>query len=727
MATSFPPARDFSSLSVRDLLEARDTYHLHLAHLENVVATAIGRFRIRNGDPDATRPGATRARAGRRRTASKPRTLQETVVRPWSWPAVLVFVNKWLTPAEWRDRPDQVVPSFLYMPDGRVVPTCVIYVGEREAAPAQDRVFSFPSDLIGGGYPVLADVQGEERVASLACMVTDGDGIYALTNRHVAGEEGRAIYSLLRGQRQKIGNSHKQQIGKLPFPRAYPGWPGERVLANLDAGLIRVEEIGDWTAQVFGIGEIGEPINLNTDTISLDLIGCPVRAFGSASGLLTGEIQALFYRYRSIGGTDYAADMLIGPREGATLNTRPGDSGTLWFWDVAEKRRDDAPAPRLRPLALQWGGDRLLGADGEAGMGFALATCLSTICRELDVEVIGDWQIGQREYWGKLGHFKVGAAACGLISPGKLQRLIDANRDRIGFSDADIAAEEFDHIARGAFVPLADVADLVWRTTRKKDEGNHFADMDEPGNGEFANQTLLDVCAQVQNVDVRVWNRFYDSLHIGAKRGALPFRVWQIYQEMVAFAGAGKVAEFLCAAGILAHYIGDACQPLHVSRLHHGRPGFDEGDVHSVYEDTMLERWSGELLAGIGGALQGVLVQGQAIGGRGAAVAAIELMRDTVATLPPMEVIDAYNGASGRARIPHMWDVVGERTIVCIARGCKVLAEIWASAWLEGHGDDIGEAQLVRIDTQTLMSLYNNAAFLPALRLREMEAQNVLH
>ncbi|MFN8513863.1 MAG: hypothetical protein U0841_15030 [Chloroflexia bacterium] len=160
MATSFPPARDFSSLSVRDLLEARDTYHLHLAHLENVVATAIGRFRIRKGDPDAKRPGATRARAGRRRTASKPRTLQETVVRPWSWPAVLVFVNKWLTPAEWRDRPDQVVPSFLYMPDGRVVPTCVIFVGEREAAPARDRDFSFPSHLIGGGYPVLADVQG---------------------------------------------------------------------------------------------------------------------------------------------------------------------------------------------------------------------------------------------------------------------------------------------------------------------------------------------------------------------------------------------------------------------------------------------------------------------------------------------------------------------------------------------------------------------------------------
>ena len=35
---------------MRDLLEARDAYHVHLAHLANVIATAIGRYRIRVGD-----------------------------------------------------------------------------------------------------------------------------------------------------------------------------------------------------------------------------------------------------------------------------------------------------------------------------------------------------------------------------------------------------------------------------------------------------------------------------------------------------------------------------------------------------------------------------------------------------------------------------------------------------------------------------------------------------
>jgi hypothetical protein len=50
----FPPKRDYASLSVRDLIEARDAYHLHLSHLTNVTATAIGRYRIHKDDWYAT-------------------------------------------------------------------------------------------------------------------------------------------------------------------------------------------------------------------------------------------------------------------------------------------------------------------------------------------------------------------------------------------------------------------------------------------------------------------------------------------------------------------------------------------------------------------------------------------------------------------------------------------------------------------------------------------------
>src|SRR6185295_11767861 len=88
--TFFNQRRDFSSLAIRDLLDARDAYHVHLAHLENVVATAIGRYRIRHNDPDADVPDAWTVR-GR----NEPRTLGNTIVKDWSWPCVLVFVNKW--------------------------------------------------------------------------------------------------------------------------------------------------------------------------------------------------------------------------------------------------------------------------------------------------------------------------------------------------------------------------------------------------------------------------------------------------------------------------------------------------------------------------------------------------------------------------------------------------------------------------------------------------------
>jgi hypothetical protein len=42
---------DFVLLTLRDLLSAREQFHLHLMHKPNVVATAVGRYRIRKSDP----------------------------------------------------------------------------------------------------------------------------------------------------------------------------------------------------------------------------------------------------------------------------------------------------------------------------------------------------------------------------------------------------------------------------------------------------------------------------------------------------------------------------------------------------------------------------------------------------------------------------------------------------------------------------------------------------
>jgi hypothetical protein len=44
---------------------------------------------------------------------------------------------------------------------------------------------------------------------------------------------------VVKGRRQKIGASAGRELGNMRFADVYDGWPGERVLANLDAGLIR--------------------------------------------------------------------------------------------------------------------------------------------------------------------------------------------------------------------------------------------------------------------------------------------------------------------------------------------------------------------------------------------------------------------------------------------------------------------------------------------------------
>ena len=88
----FPPQRDYASLSMHDLLDAREAYHVYLSTLENVVATAIGRYLIHKDDWYAKNP-PDKPRPPDYPKAKMPRTLENSVVRPWSWPCVLVFVR----------------------------------------------------------------------------------------------------------------------------------------------------------------------------------------------------------------------------------------------------------------------------------------------------------------------------------------------------------------------------------------------------------------------------------------------------------------------------------------------------------------------------------------------------------------------------------------------------------------------------------------------------------
>jgi hypothetical protein len=150
-----------------------------------------------------------------------------------------VFVERWIEPGEFH-HPEDAVPPAIYMPNGQRVPICVIQAerdGVRHEGVAN---YNYPASIIGGGYPVICDVQGREHVASIGCLVTDGHRTYALTNRHVAGESGSLIYSIIGGNKERIGTSASLQLTRAQFSSLYPGWPGDNVFVDLDVGLIDI-------------------------------------------------------------------------------------------------------------------------------------------------------------------------------------------------------------------------------------------------------------------------------------------------------------------------------------------------------------------------------------------------------------------------------------------------------------------------------------------------------
>ena len=67
---------------------------------------------------------------------------------------------------------------------------------------------------------------------------------------------------------------------------------------------------------------------------------------------------------------------------------------------------------RFRPIAVQWGGQKLSQDDGgDAYTQFALATSAAVACSLLDVEIVTDLNAEHTAYWGPVGHYKIAELA----------------------------------------------------------------------------------------------------------------------------------------------------------------------------------------------------------------------------------------------------------------------------------------------------------------------------
>jgi hypothetical protein len=286
-------------------------------------------------------------------------------------------------------------------------------------------------------------VQQQSNIASIGALVTDGHLVYALTSRHVAGPDRHPLSTVLRGHVTEIGSSSTLHLTRLPFSEVYPDFVARRTFVTLDAGLVAVSNLEDWTSQVYGLPPIGTLADLSERNISTRLINAEVVAYGAASGLMAGRIAALFFRHRSISGFDDVTDFLIAPEPGQP-SSQPGDSGTMWHL----RQKDGG----LRPIALQWGGQGFV-SDGDA-FNFALASSLSNILRLLNVELVVDHNLGAQPFWGKTGHYSLATFACtrsGRLTQTRGPDVAEPNRSACGSRSEPKAIDEATAPKRGSF------------------------------------------------------------------------------------------------------------------------------------------------------------------------------------------------------------------------------------------------------------------------------------
>lgn len=749
-----PDDNDFAHLSLQDLLAARDLFHLDLLRRPNVVATAIGRYRIRQGD--------SWPRDKKKIHGTGPRRLDNSEVRPYSWPCILVFVSEWEAPEVFRSHPDRMVPKTFLMPNGANVPVCVIQAPRESTTPIAARNVRRPLNNIGPGSAIVAIAQGRDYLATVACLVSDGHTVYALTNRHVAGEAGAVVMAELDGERKRIGVSAPKQLTRLPFSTVYPNFSVQDTFLNLDVGLIEVDDISQWTTSLRNGGMLGPMADFSGQNMTLSLVGCHVRGFGAANEDMLGEISGLFYRYKTSGGFEYVADLFIGPRSAPlgktehgspSLTTLPGDSGTLWVLEPLKKpenaNHSSLPEPMI-PLAVQWGRNMLYSAEKAPPQSYVLATLLSRVCSLLDVDPVRAWNVDQPDTWGALGHFSIASRASGALSDDfpTLRGLIDKNLEIISHSDEVLMEGDFSGMGTAEFVPMADVPDFFWKPrvgkqgyARILEGGNHFADMDQEGAD---GKTLLELTEDVSYIDPDKWETYYDGITDilsgnpikENRRGLLPFRIWQIFDAMCEYVKDGDTPRFLCAAGVLTHYVGDACQPLHISYLHDGDPerpvdhvftkGKKEGQtevrpsgqgVHSAYEDKMIFDNRKRILDGLK-KTPSVKPAERISSGKQAAEKAIGLMRNTFELLPPAEIVQTYInvGKGGKAASEALWSDFGTKTIQVMKNGTHLIAVFWESAWDVGQGESTMKSA-VGLTQDEAMDIVKKADFLPSMSI----------
>lgn len=231
-----------------------------------------------------------------------------------------------------------------------------------------------------------------------------------------------------------------------------------------------------------------------------------------------------------------------------------------------------------------------------------------------------------------------------------------------------------------------------------------------------------------QELNSKAWNKFYLGKVLDEKgeekdkidknhRGALPFRIGQIFEKMIDFADKGKVDEFICASGVLAHYVADAAMPLHCSVYANGDGTPESADFHSFVDSKLIAKYQDDINKDLGKKIKSLSAALPVLQTKeDATKLALSLMKESLKIVKIGDLLADYKTSKklkGSDRSASVWTEWKGPIIKTMANGCKYLAHFIEQAWRYGNGEtNISAGDIKAAKRKELIKLYKNKSFL---------------
>jgi hypothetical protein len=212
----------------------------------------------------------------------------------------------------------------------------------------------------------------------------------------------------------------------------------------------------------------------------------------------------------------------------------------------------------------------------------------------------------------------------------------------------------------------------LWRETDRLEAPNHFVDLDGFGAWPFP--------------EVQRDEREHLRRHGAAARelGRLPWRVDEVYAQLVGALRARDHARALERAAVLSHYVGDAHVPLHAVLDYDGVKAGQAG-LHKRWENELVDRYATHLEHAVqpvratrvedpGGLMLAVL---RASFTEAADVLASDRAARSPGDFAETEADDRYDALY----FSRLWSREGRRVEARLTESAHVVGSIWLSAW----------------------------------------------